>query len=96
MPMFGIVTLPLILFFPLIMKKLPASHLIIIGMVFGVIGYGMRLFAGVNMTLLVVSYLISGISQLPISYLVAVMVIHCMDYSEWKTGKRVEGVFGSV
>jgi len=67
--MFGIVTLPLILFFPLIMKKLPASQLIIIGMVFGVIGYGMRLFAGANMTLLVVSYLISGISQLPMVYI---------------------------
>lgn len=51
----------------------------------------MRFFAGTNMTILMVSALISSICIYPFQAFSGLMLIDCMDYGEWKNRKRVEG-----
>jgi Na+/melibiose symporter-like transporter len=92
----GVATLPLLMFFPLILKKVTKSQLLIAGFIAGTAGYIIRMFAGTNIGVIIIGTLISGLAVLAPSYLGAVMNVDQMDYSEHKTGKRVEGVFGTV
>ena len=88
---------PLVLIvMPLILKKLSFSKVVIIGAVMGVVGNVIKGLAGANMTLLVIGSLLAVIAALPLSFYAPVMVISCMDYSEWKNGERVEGAFAAV
>lgn len=88
---------PLVLIFcPLILKKLTTSQLIMAGGVIGVIGNLIKGISGADMTLIIVGNLLSTLSILPLSYFAGLIVIDIMDYHECKTGKRVEAVFGSI
>ena len=40
--------------------------------------------------------LFSGIGSVPISMMVSIYLIDCMDYGEYKTGTRIEGLISSV
>lgn len=94
--MLGLVAPFFLLFVPLLLKKISLSKLVIWGSAFGVIGNVLKAFAGANLGILVAGNLITTLSTLPLAYFGPIMVISCMDYSEWKIGKRIEGVFSSV
>ena len=42
------------------------------------------------------SCLIGGVAILPVTMMISIYLIDTMDYGEWKTGTRVEGMLGSV
>ncbi len=94
--MLSLVTPFVLIIMPMILKKLSFSKVVIIGAVMGIIGNVIKGFAGANMTLLVIGSLLATIAALPLSFYAPVMVISCMDYSEWKNGERVEGAFSAV
>ena len=94
--MLGLTSPIVLLFCPLILKKLSISQMIMAGGIIGVIGSLIKGFAGANMVLLVIGNLLAVLSVLPLSYFAALLVIDIMDYHECKTGKRVEAVFGSI
>lgn len=94
--MLGLVSPFFLLIVPALLKKVSLSQLVIGGSVLGLIGNVVKAFAGANLGILVVGNLLGSLSVLPMSYFGPIMVISCMDYSEWKNGKRVEGVFSSV
>lgn len=85
-----------IILMPVIMKKVSIPNLMAIASLLGAAGCLVKGFAGANMTLQVIGNLMVVISVLPMSYYGPLLVIHIMDYHEYKTGKRVEAVFGSI
>ena len=52
--------------------------------------------AGANLPLLVVGALLVTVASMPISYFSTSMIVSCMDYHEWKTGEKIEGIFSSI
>lgn len=47
--------------------------------------------AGANITLLTIGSLMAGVMSYPVAIFGSLILIDCMDYGEWKNGKRVEG-----
>lgn len=88
---------PLImLVFPVLSRKLGTVTLLKIGAVMGVLGYGIRIIGGTNLVTIVIGSMVGGVAVLPISMMISIYLIDTMDYGEWKTGTRVEGMLGSV
>ena len=88
---------PLVLLFcPLLLRKLSVSQLIMGGGILGVIGCLIKGSAGANMVVLVIGNLLATLSILPLSYFAGLLVIDIMDFHECKTHKRVEAVFESI
>lgn len=48
------------------------------------------------MTLIILGSLLAGVGTSVITMIGSIFVIQCMDYGEWKTGIRVEGILNSV
>lgn len=81
---------------PSILKRLSFSKVVIAGAVLGIIGNIIKGLAGANMGLIIAGNLLGVLAALPLSFYAPIMVISCMDYSEWKNGERVEGAFSAV
>ena len=92
----GLVTPIVMLVFPVFSRKFGTVSLIKGGAVIGVVGYVLRTLGGTNMVTLTVGSLLGSIAVLPVSMMISIYLIDCMDYGEWKTGTRVEGFIGSV
>lgn len=86
----GIVILPLMFFFPVLMKKLSVSNLIELFGGLAIIGYGLMFIAGTNIPLLVAGGVCTALAALPISYLQAVVILQLANYNEWKGLPRLE------
>ncbi len=95
--MMGIVTPFILLFVPMLLKKITTQQLVVIGALLGAIGSFSRWFAGGNLLFLMATGLLVALGTMPVSYYgTTVMVVSCMDYHEWKTGERIEGVFSAL
>lgn len=94
--MLSLITPFALIVMPAILKRLSFSKVVIIGGVLGVVANIIKGFAGANMGMVIVGNLIGVLAVLPLSFYAPVMVISCMDYSEWKNGERVEGAFSAV
>ena len=100
---FSIVALFVMLVFPAIIRKKSANFLIFAGAVLGIVGYALNFFAGSNMILLIVAFLLGGIAVLPGSYLRSVMIMDIAKYNEYKglppmesTASALSNFFGKV
>ncbi len=94
--MISLITPVALIFMPAVLKKFSFSQVVIIGSVLGVIGNVIKAFAGANMGVIILGNFFAVLASLPLNFYVTVMVISCMDYSEWKTGERVEGAFSAM
>lgn len=94
--MVGMIALPVMIFFPLIMRKSSVYNLIAIGTVMGIAGNLLIFFAKANIPLLMAAALLTGIAQLPLSYLQAIIVMQLSDYNEAHRLPRMEGCVGIV
>ena len=84
-----------LLFFPLAMRKIGAIVFLKWAVAISIVGFIIRLFAGTNMPLIMVgSLLTAGIAFT--SLVANIFLIQCMDYGEWKTGKRADGSVASL
>ncbi|MCR5145329.1 MAG: glycoside-pentoside-hexuronide (GPH):cation symporter [Lachnospiraceae bacterium] len=92
----SIVTPIVLMLFPMLSGKFGTVKLIKIGAVMGIVGYAIRFLGGTNMITLLVGSLISGVAIIPITMMGSIYIIDCMDYGEWKTGTRIEGMLNSV
>jgi Na+/melibiose symporter-like transporter len=92
----AISALPLLFFFPLIMKKISMSKLVMIGCVAYVIA-GVFLFAaGGSMPLILTGFVFQGIGTLPITYLSDLMMIDCGSYNTYKGYRRMDDTIGAI
>ena len=62
----------------------------------GIVGYGLRTLGGTKLVTLMIGSLLATMAVLPISMMINIYLIDCMDYGEWKTGTRVEGMLNSI
>ncbi|MFK8242075.1 MULTISPECIES: MFS transporter [unclassified Facklamia] len=92
----SLITPFVLIFMPAILKRLSFSKVVSAGAVLGIFGNAIKGLAGANMGLIIVGNLLGVLAALPLSFYAPVMVISCMDYSEWKNGDRVEGAFSAV
>ena len=94
--MTGLVTPVVLVFFPLLARKFGTTRLLRIGMAMGVVGIGIRTIGGANMSTILLGSLCSSVAVLPISMMINTYLIDTMDYGEWKSGVRVEGLYASI
>lgn len=92
----SIIVLPLLLFFPLIMKKVPMGKMVQIGCFAYMINGILMFVAGGNMTIIIAAVIFAGFGALPITYLTDLMMIDCASYNAYKGRKRMDGTIGAV
>lgn len=94
--MLGLISPFFLLIMPKLLQKMSISKLFFYAFILGIVGNAIRFFAGANMPLIITGSLLQTIAALPPSYFTLLLVIDVMDYHEWKTGSRVEGVIASI
>ena len=86
----------IMLIFPVLSRKFGTVPILRAGAVLGVVGYGIRILGGTNLVTLTLGSVIGGVAILPVTMMISIYMIDTMDYGEWKTGTRVEGMLASV
>lgn len=92
----SLVTPLLLAFFPMLSRKFGTVGLIRYGTAISILGYGLRIVGGTNLATLTIGSLLGGMGIIPVSMMISIYLIECMEYGEWKTGIRVEGILASV
>ena len=92
----SIVVLPLLFFFPLIMKKLSKGKLVQIACYFYIASGLLLFFLGKNVPVLFLTFLLMGVASLPITYLTDLMMLDVGTYNQHIAGKRMDGTIGAI
>lgn len=92
----GIVALPLILFFPRLMKRFAISQILVAGAALGVAGSVFYAAANGNLVIFTIGTLLSAFALLPLSYLVGVMILDICAFNEWRGKHRLESTMGAI
>lgn len=85
-----------VIFFPLLAKKVGKKKLIIVSLILGIVGKLLPLLNLHNIALLGIGSALGTIGYMPLYVLAVNMLIECMDYGEWKFGKRGEGIYSCI
>lgn len=94
--MSAMITPFLIFLFPLISRKLGTVGVLRAGLAISLAGYVIRIIGGANLGTITAGSLICSVGTMPLTTMINIYLIDCMDYGQWKTGVRVEGLVGSV
>jgi len=87
--------LPVLLIFPMLVRKMSVSHLIAISSLLGATGMMIMFFAGSNLALVVLAVIIGGFAFLPFSLLAPILIIDNATYNEYIGNRRLESVGGA-
>lgn len=85
-----------VIFFPLLAKKIGKKKLIIASLILGIVGKLLPLLNLHNVVLLGIGTALGTIGYMPLYVLTVNIIIECMDYGEWKFGKRGEGIYSCI
>lgn len=91
-----IVAIPLAFAFPALLKKTSVVKLMFIGFVVSGVGYLINFFAAGSVALLAFAAILTGAGTIPASMLIALAILECAEYNEWKGRPRMEGTMSSV
>lgn len=94
--MLGLVSPFLLLIMPKLLQKISISQLFFVFFAIGVVGGVIRGFAGANLAMIMIGSILLTLALLPPSYFSLILITYIMDYHEWKTGSRVEGVIAAI
>lgn len=92
----SMITPILLLAFPIFLKKHSIVSVSKVCAVIGIVGNVIKHFAGANMTLILIGNFISAVGALPLSAFMVVLLADIIDYNEYKTGNRIEGLYASM
>lgn len=92
----SLLTPVVLIFAPALSRKFGTGKLLTIGFISAMLGYAIRFAFGTNLTTIMIGTLLSAIGMIPIGTLLSIYEMECMDYGEWKTGVRVEGMITST
>lgn len=92
----SIVSLLFLIVIPALTKKMSIPSLIRLGAVIGIVGYTINFFAGDNMALLIVGFILSGLASLPVSYMGAPMLMEVSSYNEYIGMSRMDAASSSA
>jgi GPH family glycoside/pentoside/hexuronide:cation symporter len=73
-------------------KRFGKRNAVIVGIIITLIGYGVMLIDVTNVTLLIVGAVIRGIGKAPVNGSMFSLLADTIEYGEWKTGIRNEGM----
>lgn len=90
---FGTLLLPMMLIFPVLLKKFSAPQIIGVTTILSAVGYLINFFAGDNIPLLMVAGIFSAFAMLPISYLGMLII---MDLSSYNKHMGMPGMEASI
>lgn len=88
--------IPLAFAFPPLLKRTSVAKLMFAGFILSAAGYLLNFFAGSNIVLLAIAAVMTGTGTVPGSMLIALAVLECAEYNEWKGRPRMEGTMSSV
>jgi Na+/melibiose symporter-like transporter len=91
-----IIVLPLVFIFPKLIQKYSTVTIMRVGFVIAALGYLVNFIAYDNMPLLMVGSILTGGGTVPASMLIALAVLECAEYNEWKGNHRMEGTMSSI
>lgn len=94
--MLSIVVLPVMVFFPLLMRKFSVGQLMAGGGLLGAAGGLIAFFAGTNIPMLLVAGLLVAIATLAPSYMMSLMLLDCSTYNELNGMPRMDGTVCAV
>lgn len=94
--MTSLITVPALVLFPVLSRKIGTTKIMQGALAIGVIGLVIRTVGGTNHVTLMIGAIFTGIGTMPISMMINTYLIDCMDYGEWKTGTRIEGLVASI
>ena len=86
----------LLIFAPKVAKKYGSGFLLKLGLICSAIGYALRWVFGANLITIMVGTIFTTIGTVPISMLLSIYTLECIDYGERKTGERVEGFISAL
>lgn len=89
-------TIVLMVVMPVLSKKLGLMKTIKITVIVGMIGFLLRLAAPASLGVVFVSSLFSNWGFMAVITFGVAITVDCIDYGEWKTGKRNEGTIACV
>lgn len=92
----SMIVVPALVLFPMLSKKFGTTNLLRGATLIGAIGLLIRTIGGTSLVTLIIGGCLMGIGTLPISMMINTYLIDCMDYGEWKTGVRIEGLVASI
>lgn len=92
----SVIVLPVMAFFPLILKKIPNGKMVQIGCVFYALGSFVIFFSRGSIPVLIVATVIIGVGTLPVTYLVNLMALDCGSYNAYRGYQRMDGTIGAV
>ena len=92
----SMVVVPALIVFPMLSNKFGTTKILRGAILIGAIGLLIRTVGGTSMVTLFIGSLFMGIGTMPISMMINTYLIDCMDYGEWKTGTRIEGMIASI
>ena len=95
----AIVMLPclaLMPFLPAMARKIGMRNSVMGALILGIVGTLIPYLAPSNIWLVGFSKTICALAVIPFSMFMGLLIIQCMKYTEWKSGKQVDGVIASV
>ncbi|MDQ0691315.1 MFS transporter [Arthrobacter sp. W4I7] len=90
-----VVLIPVMVFFPKLIRRFSVSHMIAVSSFIGVVGYFILMFAGASLPLIMLSAVLTALAALPFNFLAPILVIDNATYNEWKGHRRLESVGGA-
>lgn len=85
-----------VVIYPALANKVGKKRLCVAALILGVIGKLLPLIALDNIPLLAIANALGTVGYMPIFVLTVNMIIECMDYGEWKSHKRGEGIYSCI
>lgn len=92
----SLIVVPCLAIFPALSNKFGTTKLLQACTLIGAAGLLIRTIGGTNLTTIILGGCLMGVGTLPISLMINTYLIDCMDYGEWKTGTRIEGLVASI
>lgn len=92
----SVLVVPLMVFFPVMLKKIPMGKMVQIGCIFYAVGSFIGFLSGGRIPVLIAGTVVIGIGTLPITYLINLMALDCGSYNAYKGRQRMDGTIGAI
>ena len=91
-----IVALPMMFILPNVLKRTTVAKVISVGLIVTIIGFVINFIAYDNFPLLAFGNVLTGAGAVPLTMLIALLIIDCAEYNEYKGMQRLEGSLSAV
>jgi Na+/melibiose symporter-like transporter len=87
---------PIMFVFPPLLKKVSIKDVFFWSLVMSALGRGVVWIANANVPILIAGEIITQIGTVPLSMFLALLIVDCADFNEWKGLHRMEATLSSI